>query len=514
MSERAPLPIEERSLTEVDNLNRHRDAEGKIMSWASDEVFKNLVSAIKEGGIPHAVHVSEQPYVATGERDELGMPVMSYAWLGQTAVQHAVSGYAFHKDPAAHMRVDVEVDEAQYDQANLRPGFKKIFISPRMSEVDATYEVAKREHLGEDDAIRVSEVITDEQSNIVARRMESSLVRDIPLAAWVGMLKDPNNIFGKPIKIDNEASALSVMKVHRELEVPADKLPEGVVSLVEAVIDYIDDPIDRLSVERQLERFREDQVDLHETATYFAKDWLIFQEALAESLHTQESTPEVERFIAVMQDRFTDEDLQLITARHLGNNTYLMDRELASLLANAKQYTLFAKAGAVTESEQITSQLNAEEQTQLKADIELAKIAEANGDIEGARALQAHVDRRVAAKNLKVGGGCPGEFEGLFGDKDTDPLDSTDNTFDTRDKMLTTDSEKKIGKIRKGKCVVDSCPTRPKEVTVGGCGVCLGRCQKMFDRGKDPTKNWTTQQESQKDSKAVGEKVMKALVYA
>jgi hypothetical protein len=49
-------------------------------------------------------------------------------------------------------------------------------------------------------------------------------------------------------------------------------------------------------------------------------------------------------------------------------------------------------------------------------------------------------------------------------------------------------SEKRIGKIRIDKCVVLTCPTRPNKVKVGGCGVCLGRCQKLFDAGQDPTK--------------------------
>lgn len=37
-----------------------------------------------------------------------------------------------------------------------------------------------------------------------------------------------------------------------------------------------------------------------------------------------------------------------------------------------------------------------------------------------------------------------------------------------------------------GICVVDSCPTRPAKTKVGPCSICV-RCQKMFDRGFDPT---------------------------
>lgn len=44
-------------------------------------------------------------------------------------------------------------------------------------------------------------------------------------------------------------------------------------------------------------------------------------------------------------------------------------------------------------------------------------------------------------------------------------------------------SEKWVWK--KGKCLVENCPTQPKEVEVGPCSVCKG-CQGHFDKGIDP----------------------------
>lgn len=489
MSEFAPIPIEQRNLSEVDHLNNYRDAEGAITPWAKQEVYKNLVSAIKEGGIPNAIHVSEHPYMPTGEIDAAGKPIMAYTWLARTAIQHAMSGRRYHQHPAALKRVEVEIEEAKHDQVTLRPGVKKVFISPRMSATDASSEVANREHLGKDDAVRVSEAIADSEGTIVARRMEALLVRDVPLAAWVALLKDPNNIFGKSIVVDNETSALSVMKVHRELEVPAEALPEGIVSLVEAALQYIDDPVDRLSIEKQLERFREDQVELDETAQFYAEDWLEFEVALAESLHKKQTTYTINRFIAGMQDEFNDNDLAFIEARHLGNQTYAMDRELAALLEKAKQYTLFSTAGIDSNNERLINQISDMHYQKIRTNIRLARIAAASGDHEGARALRAETDRQVARQNLTgVGGGCPGELEAMFASKDTNPLDDTSNKFDTRDENLTSTYEKKVGRTKKAKCRIENCPTRPRAVTVGGCNVCIERCQKMFDRGEDPTK--------------------------
>lgn len=40
---------------------------------------------------------------------------------------------------------------------------------------------------------------------------------------------------------------------------------------------------------------------------------------------------------------------------------------------------------------------------------------------------------------------------------------------------------------KRGQCRVDACPTRPGKTMVGPCAVCK-RCQKLFDKGIDPTK--------------------------
>lgn len=48
---------------------------------------------------------------------------------------------------------------------------------------------------------------------------------------------------------------------------------------------------------------------------------------------------------------------------------------------------------------------------------------------------------------------------------------------------------------KRGVCRVDSCPTRPGKTQVGPCAVCK-RCQKMFDKGIDPTKFSTRKPET------------------
>lgn len=52
---------------------------------------------------------------------------------------------------------------------------------------------------------------------------------------------------------------------------------------------------------------------------------------------------------------------------------------------------------------------------------------------------------------------------------------------------------------KRGVCRVDSCPTRPGKTQVGPCAVCR-RCQKMFDKGIDPTKFTSFKSETVNDT--------------
>lgn len=109
---------------------------------------------------------------------------------------------------------------------------------------------------------------------------------------------------------------------------------------------------------------------------------------------------------------------------------------------------------------------------------------------------QAALDN-VLASNVREGiaanrsyGGCPGNTNlggqggsGEEGGGQDGPQGDQQEAYGGKGS-----SEDRIGKKRVDLCVVKSCPTRPNKVIVGGCGVCLGRCQKIFDAGKDPTK--------------------------
>lgn len=479
--ETVPIPIDERVLTEVDHLIEHRLAGGIYPDFALKGVHTNLTTATQEAAMPFAVTRIEQEKVVDPETKR-----RTFMWLGKTAVQSAESGYKFHIHEAARARVPVEIDEARHAEDDLRPGIAKVLISPRMTHADATRYIALQEHLADDDAIRVS-WLEGEDSGPQRRILESLLVRGVPLSAWVEMLEDPNNILGKSIPVENPESALSVMQIHRELEFSMDQLPEGPVSIVEAVVPYIQDKIARQKVERQVELFRCDQEELRRKAESIADRWLEFEVALAESLVAGQANFDIRRFIIGLQHNWGDEDLAVINRHELPNTRYRMSRELAKVLEKAKQNTLWAPAAVIVGNDEVIKQMKPGVADEIRRnEMQIQAAQRAGIDI---RPLEAHNNRLVASQRVKVGGGCPGKNEGNF----RNPLGGIKSLLNITEpegvQSLNTqehDDDEEDWKWHTGQCRVESCPTRPDETEVGPCNVCR-LCQAKFDAGEDPT---------------------------
>lgn len=475
----AKLPKQERVLTEVDHLMGALLPSGDWDQGVVDDVLLNLKSAVQEGAMPYAV--TEVRHQVTSEEDKSA--TRTFRWLGQTAVQSAMSGYRFHHHPSALKRVDVEVDEARYAQETQQTGSVRVFISPRMTRVDASQEDAENEHLADDDAVRISWLETDEHGVETERVMQSLLVRNIPLDAWVAMLRDPGNVFGKSITIEDEASALSVMKVHRELELPSGMV-QSPVDIVEAVAPYIEDEATRLDVERQIEKYQTyDQDELAERAAEQAADWLEFEKALAESMVAKEATYDIRRFIVSMQEHWTDEELAVIHQHDNGGTYYRMSRELAIVLEGLKQNVVLGVAGAATGNEKVIAQLSPAAQQELRYNQEQIAIAQLQGLDYQALTLQNQ--RLIAGEGISVGGGCPGTNDRTKIRRPGD--DAPGMSLETPEGIDVDSEDRSKWKWKKGVCEVKSCSTRPGETKVGPCSVCE-KCQAEFDRGNDPTK--------------------------
>jgi hypothetical protein len=221
---------------------------------------------------------------------------------------------------------------------------------------------------------------------------------------------------------------------------------------------------------------------MHAKAVNIAKRWQKFETDLADSVKDELALPSIRNFINSMQSLWNDEDLSVILGHQLPDGQYEMSRELAAILEQAKQNFLWTRAGIVTGNEKVIAQLDEAAVERLHRDEMFIQVAADNETYDDVLALEAQSDRKIATYNVEVGGGCSGDNKKKFknGVEVGEGQDGEMGDFD--------DEESKTGKISKGKCVVESCPTRPGRVKVGGCGVCLERCQKLFDQGRDPTK--------------------------
>ncbi len=464
------VAIDERVLSEVDNINNSRLADGTILQSSLTSIKQNLFTASQEAAMPYAVSTTRHEYL---ENKETGQ--RTFSWLGKTAVQAAMSGYSFHSHPEAIKRVDVEVDEARNYTENLDTGVAKVFISPRMTRADASIDDARKEHLGDDDAIRVSWLESDSEDNISGRVMQSILVRDIPFAAWTSMLRDEDNIFGKSIELEDDDSALSVMKVHRQLEMPLDKLPNGPIDILEAVVEYVEDDNLRNKLQKETKKYYKNQDKMTKVAEEKASEWLDFEIELANSLYQNKASHEIVRFINVLQHNWSDEDLSIINNNYDENGGYTMTRELAVVVESARQNLLWSSAAIEIDNKEVKNQVNEEVLNKIAQNNQIIAIAKSSG--MDYSQLEAQTYRLIAGQKIDVGGGCPGKNQSKF-------KENVENNSINQEDNRSTESSDKIEFNKYGKCRVKSCG---KVTYVGPCDVCR-TCQAKFDEGDDPTK--------------------------
>jgi len=483
IAEVAPDLQRRRILTDVHHLMDGMDEQGNVAEGVLADVRTNLETAVCEIAMPYAVtttvHRVEYREDAESRRERRVI-----TWLGKSAVENAANGRLYHFSDAANARVDVEEAEARDAEQTLRPGAAKVFISPKMSAADAPRSVAEAEHLADDDSIRVSWAIKNADGEVVGRRLQSLLVRDISLPDWYAWLKDPGNLFGRAFEFEREDSALPIMQLFSELELPEEQLPEGPVTIVSAVLPYVKDPEAREKVARQLDRFRCDQQLYERQAAETTEEWLEFDQELARSLKLKSATYDVRRFIIGLQHQWGPEALEVINRHAAGNTHYQMTEELAAVLEKAKQNLLGSQAAVATGNEAVLSQVDAATARALQDGMRFIQQLRASGVPQTElRLLQSQLNRRFASANFSVGGGCPGKNADNFNNRkpgDIDPL--TGEAYGRDDDP----EDKSTWKWKRGVCRVESCPTRPNETKVGPCSVCE-RCQAKFDNGEDPT---------------------------
>lgn len=402
------LPREECLLTDVDDLARFRKPDGSYSEEAINSVRQNKVTAVKEGAMPYAVSEVEHQWVAS-LTDEGGV-----IWdLGRTGEETAERGFLFYRYAASRARGHVEVDYARYNR-KLRPGVAHVMIAPKMTLQDASREIAKAEGLAATDSIQINWLALNEDGIPVAAKTASILVADVPIEAWVDMLADENNIFEKAISVENPKSALSVMKTFAALDLPIERLHEGPITILAAVLPYIKDLEARQRVSQHLAEFRSDQAEMHERALSPAERWLNFDKETEQSLYSGIATNGLRQFIESLRNNWNSEDQDTLEQHKTteGDNTsYLMTRKLAIVLQKAARNLILTSAAVVTHNKKVLKQMSAE----VAARIYQGEIAVSRaGSLQHmAHLLTAH-NNLIASQNVKVGGGCCGTIKTEF----------------------------------------------------------------------------------------------------
>ncbi|HSW74493.1 MAG TPA: hypothetical protein VLG16_01340 [Candidatus Saccharimonadales bacterium] len=489
----------DRILSSVDDLLQNRNPDGTYSPQVLADNLQNITSEIQERGMRYAVTKSRHEAAFIESYD--GTRQRTFMWLGKTALEVAMDGVLFHKHPAALKRVEVEVNEAQDIAATLRAGHAKVLISPRMTEKDAPLEAAQQEHLANDDAIRVTFPVTDTQNEVVARDLFSLLVADVPREAWLALLNDPDNIFGRSMQVPDDGSALPIMQAHRQLELPAEKLPEGPITILAAVVPYITDPKLQARVAAHVVKFR--QVNQSDFATY-AHNLGIRQQAfdieVAESLKRKVATPYIEQHILALKNQWSDESSALIRAAIQFDGSLRMNRDIAALVSDTYQTFITGRAQVLTEDAELQAQMSIREITRLREEeLSIQRAQRAGYDLVVLRAQEAAGNSSMARRGVQLGDrGCSGGVGNSLRRKGSKKGSDTDSDLDDfelwEEELAASDGRESYdGNFDiDGVCRIEVCVSRSigDGVTkVGECNVCRG-CQKMYDIGIDRSKMW------------------------
>ena len=454
-------------LAESDLLMQVRTPEGEFPAEALDDIFENIITDAYETVVPNGVakivHIAKDG---------------DFPWMGMGSVENAQNGHIFCSHDFAHQRVDVEVDEAADTLDNLRPGWAKITISPRAAgTIDATDKEAEDEQLHDRDLVRIQYLTTNQAGEVETKVTESIQVFDVPLSAWVSLVETPGALVEESVPVEPPNSALALLKTHRQLYVPLEQLPQGPVSVLEAVKPHITDPEALVSVERQLEKFEADQEDLRQKVEQASLERVKFLSELTNSRKEEKATEYIASYIDVHKEQFKGQQKVLVDFMRKADGTYKMNDQFAKICSGVNKTIVAARAGVAAENEEVFNKLN---DPDLVERIHRENVFFANNNISWEQQLHMRQgsNQGIAASNLRPRGGCAADMGDIFGSEDsTKQLEK-----DAKDAFGPADDEEEpYGFDEKMYCVVCQAPPKADEAKkmCGPCGICEG-CDKKI----------------------------------
>lgn len=370
---------------------------------AERDVLEQNSSDLGESDVHRLVSVVHQ---------DLDSELGQYMSLGEGTMDNAQKGIEAldQNDPGVYFeylrRIEEGIEEAMILDPEMNEGMKrggkKVMVSPAPTHHEADMGAAV--DLGYDDRtmIRIQELSEDG----LTKTMKSFNLFDVPALAWAAY-------FSERYGVDVEPTALAVMRFCNQLPLDEGTSEEILQELINGVKAYTSEE-SAIKLERQLEGFQNDQIDLEQQTFFYAKERLELQKELALSLDSW-ARPAVEDELRNIQNYLDDADKEEIARHHISNRLNIKD-PVIKIILSANAITTANRAGLATHNERTVKRVAAK--LGLDTAIAMAStehmIQQVDKRGEDDVFMKRRIAQMIAGAGLGCGGGCSVVVVDLF----------------------------------------------------------------------------------------------------
>lgn len=375
-----------------------------------------------------------------------------YLSLGSGTLDNNIKGVEslnIAEDPASEFEFYRRVEEVTDEEATLDPeinlamrgGKKKVSWSAAPTRHEADPDVAASFGYDDRTMLRLQSLSADGQ----IKSMQSFSLFDIPIKALANFLSDR---YGQEV----QPNSLAIMQFCNQVILEEGSAEEIVGDLLGGVMDYLEED-ERISVERQLDAFLNEQAELKQKANSYAEEKLAIEKELALSLNGW-ARQSVVRTVRNVYENLTPAHKELLDQRFDGHNLYV-DDFVALLVLKIKTVTIDNRAGLATLNERtikrVASRIGLEPTLEMAAREQyIYQMQQSASGTNGDFMVQRN-EQLIAEAGVGCGGGCSVEVVDLFSTAASTALKAGLNGTLYTSSELDKNSKCNCGKHGKGK---------------------------------------------------------------
>ncbi|HEY1644764.1 MAG TPA: hypothetical protein VGF75_00060 [Candidatus Saccharimonadales bacterium] len=325
-------------------------------------------------------------------------------------MEDPVSQFEFYRR-VEEVTDEVEVLDPEVNSV-MRSGKKKVFLSAAPTHHEADPDVAGSFGYDDRTMLRLQSLSADGQT----KTMQSFSLFDIPIKAWASFLSD---------RYDQEIqpTSLAIMQFCNQVILEEGSNEEIVNDFLSGVMGYLEED-DRISVERQLEAFLNEQPELKQKARAYAEEKLALEKELALSLNGW-ARQSVLNTVKNVYENLNPGSRALLDERFEGHNLYV-DDIVALLVLKIKTVTIDNRAGLATLNERtvkrVASRIGLESTLEMASREQyihqmLLSAPNTNSDF-----MVRRNEQLIAEAGVGCGGGCSVSVVDLFSSEATTAL--------------------------------------------------------------------------------------------